>query len=324
MIDNKIIFRIGLASCVIAVLLLSSGISYAHSEKKIVLYLNYKNQQQSESLSLLNAYVIEGRAPDYSSQPKEGYKVQIVAYSRQILKSFMFDVPQGSLAMPGITKQYAGGTENDLKFTLDLPYFADAEIINIYNKNGNSILQIPIESFYVSGKNKNVIKINGYFIAIIIDDFEHPENSRAETYLDVEGKKYYLTIVNPTNARPGDFVHVKGIMIGDRIIAEEVIKTDEKPVKVNENQQIEQSKQSLYKYRNKIPNVSLVLALIIIILLLLKLSKRKTKLDDIDSELDSYIKDSLKKGFTKQQIRKALMKNDYTTSEIDKAFKEAK
>src|SRR3989344_2897161 len=324
MIDNKIISKIGLISCIIAILLISLGISYAQSSKKIVLNLNYKNTQSGESLSLANAYVIDGSAPDYSSQPKEGYRLEIVSLNKQVLKKIIFVVPTGSLDMPGFAGQHIEGTADDLRFSIDIPYFPDAEIINIYDKNNVKVLGIPIESFYSGGKNKITFEASGYFEVIFIDDFDHPENSRTETYLDVEGKKYALKVLNPTDARPGDYVKVKGLMVGDTIVAESIEKTNEPqetmPSETNAGQEIAQ--------KNK-PNISWVYVALPIIVILgflvnvevkrkkeNRLLMQKKKGQNIDA-MRKYINDNLQRGFSKDKIKSALSKNNYSNDEIE-------
>ncbi len=120
------------------------------SNKVYEINLNYKRQASLETLSFVNMQTAEGIAPDYSSQPVEGYSLEIISLDNQVLKSIKFAIPSGAVAFSGISNN-AQGSADDFMFALTVPYFSNAKQINIRDKNGKLILQIPLTSVPKSG-----------------------------------------------------------------------------------------------------------------------------------------------------------------------------
>ncbi|MEK6967245.1 MAG: hypothetical protein AABX51_01290 [Nanoarchaeota archaeon] len=180
-----------------------------------LLSLNYKKLPSAESLSLINLQIADGSAADPSSQPANGYLLDISSPDGQILSSAKFIVPVGAVMLNGLTQEQVQGSVDDLNFTISVPYFSNAGLITIYDKSGaNKILEIPI---------------------------------------DTPGKSIW-------------------------------------------------------------PYIAGLLLLVLAILLSVRFRKKA-------NPLRNYVAANLKKGYTKEQIRNALLKNGYSNKEIEKAFR---
>ena len=69
--------------------------------------------------------------------------------------------------------------------------------------------------------------------------------------------------------------------------------------------------------------IAVALAAVVLVSLLLVMRSKKSLYGKTrySPKLRSYIISNLKKGYTKQQIRNALLKNKYTSKEIEDAFR---
>ena len=104
--------------------------------------LNYKKLQSGSSLSLVGIQKTKGSVTDYTTTSANAYKLEVISSDNQVQKSMKFVVPIG--AVLGLSHAKAQGTANNLDFTISVPYFKNANLINIYNKDNNKVLEIPL------------------------------------------------------------------------------------------------------------------------------------------------------------------------------------
>ena len=116
----------------------------AQEEQVYDITLNYKKTISSDSLSLVGVTTHKGIVLDYKLNPPNFYTLKILSSDDELLKSMKFVVPIG--AVMGLSYDRAQGTPEDLTFTISVPYFKNANLINIYDKDNNKILEIPLSS----------------------------------------------------------------------------------------------------------------------------------------------------------------------------------
>ena len=212
---NKAMFCILL---MIGIVLFALFAAAQETGKVYLISLNYKKVQSAESLNLIGFQIADGSAPDSTSQPANGYLLEISSDDGQILSSRKFIVPVGAIMLPGLTQEVVQGSLEDLNFTISAPYFSDARLITIYDKSGTfKILEIPID--------------------------------------------------NGSGMLPKSWMYT-----------------------------------------------AVLLVLILAVLVFIQLRKKA-------SPLRGYVKDNLRKGYTKEQIRNSLLKNNYSREEIERALR---
>ncbi len=124
--------------------LVFAGIVFgAESSRVFVLRLNYDNGR----IALYDKSVVFGYAPDRKII-EEGYKIEL-ASKNEIIYSTRFEIPLIEILeysdletgeMRGEIKKY-----NNLNFTVVVPYYEDAEIVNVYNQKEFKIIEEKIE-----------------------------------------------------------------------------------------------------------------------------------------------------------------------------------
>ena len=294
-------------------LLLSAKFIAAQETGKIyVLTLNYEKHQFGDTLSFVDIHEARGSTLDYGTQHALGYKLDVVSIiDNQILKSMKFSVPPTE--------------DNTLAYTIYIPYFTNGKLINIYDKDNNKILEIPLI-------NKPVTEIEGEIEVFHSDDFEHPENSRFFFYLRTGTKRYELESDKQLPViLSGTPIKVKGRVLDNKILVEEFnIKSLEEETS-QEAVSIPIDEKSPPEIRKKFNlnwvYLSAPILLIIGFLSYLEIKRIKshkelmlTKQQQNRITLRNYVVNNLRKGYTKKQIRNALIKNNYTSQEIEEAF----
>ena len=125
----------------IGIIFLNSVIA-AESSKVFVLKFNY----DKGNLALLEKKVLYGYAPDRKTI-EEGYKIEL-ASKNEIIYSAKFEIPQIELLeysdletgeIFGEVKKY-----DNLNFTVVVPYYEDADVINVYNPKEFKIVEEKI------------------------------------------------------------------------------------------------------------------------------------------------------------------------------------
>lgn len=203
----------------LTLLFLAISAAAQENDKVYVLTLNYKKLLSSESLSLIKLQIADSPAPDYSLQPVEGYILEIVSDGNKILKSTKFSVPTGAVMLKGFTNEDAQGNQYNMDFTITAPYFSNAKLINIYDKNNiNKILEIPIQSqpeaLQVKEETKTMSKPNlnwlyiaaPIFLVISLLAYVEIERKKGRAELSRERQQHNVTtLINyaTTNLRKG-------------------------------------------------------------------------------------------------------------------------
>ena len=180
------------------------------------------------------------------------------------------------------------------------------------------------------------VDLTGQLEVLHADDFQHPENSRYIFYLNVDGQRYELVsnkelpvVVSGTKA------NVKGRLQDGKIIVESFNVKPNAPALSQEEAAIiaagEQENSVEPETRSfgiKWPYIIAPLALIVLFLGYLEIKRlqdhnqltQKRALQK-SGELRNYAITNLRKGYSKEQIRNALVKNNYTNQEIEGVFK---
>ncbi len=111
-------------------LLFFTALSSAQETNRIyIVALNYKRVMFAESLSLVN--IDTSKSPqDYGYSAGKDFKLEIISSDNQVLKTLEFNVPKEN---------------NNLNFSISVPYFQNAKIMNIYDKDKNKVLEIPLK-----------------------------------------------------------------------------------------------------------------------------------------------------------------------------------
>ena len=297
-----------------AFLLLLTPATAQEAGKIYVINLNYKEEQPIETLSVVNAYLTQGNAIDYG-EPTAGYRLDIISQNNEVLKSIKFSVPIGAVVLKGLTSENVDGSPKNLNFTIYTPYFTDGKFIRMYDKNNAQIAELPVQLAYGLGATETM---EGELEVIHADDFENPQNSRYFFYLNTGRQRYELeSFQKIPPVRSGVPISVRGKLVGDKIIVEEMsVKPDVGQAGIVPNEI------SLQKFETK-PKVNLKFAYagIALIVLVIAISLVHYRNKTGASNIRNYIIANLKKGYSKEQIRKALSKSGYSIKEIDESFR---
>lgn len=167
-----------------------------------IINLNYKEVMFAKLLSLVDIRLAKGSVQDYSLGTAD-YRLDLVSKDNQILKTIKFNLPLEN--------------SKDFNFTITIPYFNNGKLINIYDKNNNKVLEIPI----TQDLGLPSMEIEGELVVHHVDDFKNPENSRYDFFL-IAGKKRYelksdkqLPIV-----KSGTLAKVKGKISNNTVLVE--------------------------------------------------------------------------------------------------------
>lgn len=123
-------------------LLIASAVSAQVAGKIDLVQMNYKKEGASDKLTLLNLYSGKGTPADYG-RPALSYKLEIISSDNEVLRIVLFKVPAQALLFKGLADDVKG-TSSDLNFTLYLPYFENAVLMNIYDTSGRKVLSVPV------------------------------------------------------------------------------------------------------------------------------------------------------------------------------------
>jgi len=230
-----------------AISILLATLANSQSQNNVyIIRLNYKSELLSQKLSLIESYPSQGAPVDYGN-PLLGYNLEIVSYDNKVMMSLRFKVPAQAVLFKGLTNDVKGNS-NDFNFTLYVPYFENADVINIYDSKNNRILAVPVK---------------------------HSQDSLPE-------------------------------------------KADVQQAFSDSQQKI--SLNWIY--------LSLPILLVIIFLMYHEISRKGIYREMMNlrkqhniTALRNYAATTLRKGYTKQQIRNALVKNNYSKEEIEEAFR---
>ena len=282
-----------------------------------VVNLNYKKTPSGEFLNLINSYITQGQAVNYR-EPTTGYRLDILSDS-SLLKSTRFSVPFGAVMLKGMTRDNAQGTPDDLNFTIYVSYYEESKRIDIYDKFNNKVLEILVKQFNNLGESAS---LEGKLEVIHSDDFENPQNSRYFFYLNTGSGRYELESAEQLPVvRSGVPVLATGKITGNKIILESLsLKPEEK--------KLGQVKSSEKYFNFEWAYIILPLALIFGLLVFVEVKRQKDHQNLLEKKnlhdsvaLKQYVNSSLSKGFSKDNIRNALLKNSYKQKEIEDAFK---
>ena len=204
------------------------------------------------------------------------------------------------------------------------------------------ILNLIVLSSAASAQNfDSHIDLNGKLEVLHADDFQHPENSKYIFYLNVDGKRYELQSGKQLPVvLSGTLANVKGKIDGNKIIVDslaiqQTVNNAAPALSVQEQQVLNENPK---ENKNILSGLKLSwhygIIPLIGILAFLAYVETKRKIDharllvkhrDNKAELlRNYIQNYLKKGYSKEQIRNALVKYSYAPNDIEEAFKEIK
>ncbi len=138
----------------------------AAPEKIYVVNLNY----DKEKISLIKVYVKLGYAPGRKIQPEEGYRCEVISFKGEKLDSFKFMPPTRWFYdyIDPETGELAGGIREVevVDFTLVIPYFPGGKRIDLYNPQGEKILEIDVSQFAEVQEEFDILPI--VILALII------------------------------------------------------------------------------------------------------------------------------------------------------------
>ena len=165
-------------------------------------------------------------------------------------------------------------------------------------------------------------EIEGQLEVLHTDDFENPSNSGYVFYLRVGQQRYELQsdeqLPLVTSGTPAK---VKGRIEGNKIIVENfALKGDEfEKLGAGLGSQAKETSEKAGLSKMYLTGA----AIVIVIFLLYIILKRRARAGSLkqDAALRNYIAANLRKGYPKQQIRNALLKDGYTNQEIEEAFR---
>ena len=138
----KISKRIKSAMIILIVLILFDSVIAAETSRVFVLKFNY----DKGSLALLDKKTEYGYSPDRKTI-EDGYKIEL-ASGNEIIYSAKFEIPIIEILeysdletgeVIGEAKKY-----DSLNFTVVVPYYEDAEIVNVYNLKDFKIIEKKI------------------------------------------------------------------------------------------------------------------------------------------------------------------------------------
>ena len=310
--------KLGVA--LLAGLLIFTTLAFAQTLETYQIYFNYKNTEFGESLSIINLTKIAEPSPDYSSQPDTGYRLEFMDKSGAILKLIRFNAPKAGAKFKGVSERDIIGNDNDMNFSMNVPFVRNAHLLRIYNKNNIKIIDIPLDIINKINPGQKSMEVIGVLEVYHSDNFDNPQNSRGYYTLRTEDDKRYSLIPFGTfpNAKSGYTLKVTGKFAGGSIVAErtEIVNTPEEISEPN--------KSGGYPFYDWLNGLGILwvygLSIItIIFIVLMYIRKSNGKMRALD--LQQYIKSNLKKGFSKEKIRNALIKNNYKNHEIEEAFR---
>ena len=202
---------------ILNLILFSIDVIAQADENIFIITLNYKKQLFVESLSLVDVSATKGSLQESPFEPVVGYKLEMLSFNKEVLKLKKFSIPTAAVMLKGFGNINAQGSADDLNFTISVPYFDNAKLINIYDKDNNKVLEIPLSI----ASNLSTIEIEGELEVYHSDDFEDPENSRFDFYL-ISGDKRYL--LESDKQLPvvlsGTLAKVKGKILDNKILVE--------------------------------------------------------------------------------------------------------
>ncbi|MBI2653137.1 hypothetical protein HYX00_06735 [Candidatus Woesearchaeota archaeon] len=134
---NILAFYVFLA---IAALFFAVAVSAQESRDIYVLTLNYKTQ--TDSLSLIEIKKSNGVAPNYDTGDASAYRLDIVSSDDKALKSIKFSPTTKERFFIGPSNK----NEDNVNFVISVPYYSNARVINIYDKNNKKVLEIPLKA----------------------------------------------------------------------------------------------------------------------------------------------------------------------------------
>lgn len=135
--------------CLLTLFLFFTGVlgSVAAAENELyTLSLHYDKGKLSlnKEISLSTGY-----APDKKTQPKEGYRSEVLSFNDDVLYSLLFEVPNKECydSIDIETGQWSGECVEVDKtdFILSLPYFENGKVIDIYDMDNEKVLSVSIE-----------------------------------------------------------------------------------------------------------------------------------------------------------------------------------
>ena len=288
---------------IIAIILFSNMLVFAQEIDRVyVINLNYKKQANAEFLNLINSYVTQGYPVNYG-EPTKGYRIDILSDANKTLYSIKFSVPVGAVSLSGLTKDKVKGTPDNLNFTIYVPYLKNAKGMHVYDKYNNKVLEIPAQQFFNLGESKS---FEGELRVI------YGDNTGYVFFLNTGTNLYEL---KSSEALPvswsGSNVAAEGRVLENKLIIESI---SLKSLENASNQPLKYDKLLLNWISITIYG-ALILVIVAIFLLYRVIRRGST------NNLRLYVLDNLKKGFSKEQIRKALVKADYANKEIEQAFR---
>ena len=173
--------------------------------------------------------------------------------------------------------------------------------------------------------NAQAAEIEGQLEVLHIDDFENPSNSGYVFYLRVGQQRYELQSDKQlplfTSGTPAK---VKGRIEGNKIIVENFALKDDKFEEFGTGleTQAKETPEKAGLSKMYLTGAAIVIAIFLLYIIL----KRRARAGSLkqDAALRNYIATNLRKGYAKQQIRNALLKDGYSNQEIEEAFRRAR
>ncbi|MBI1934828.1 hypothetical protein HYS31_00150 [Candidatus Woesearchaeota archaeon] len=325
------------------------------SEKIYFLYLEY----DKGTLELKDVYLITGYST--ISDKILPYKLELLSIDKEILYKGYFDIPNKLIALPPLEPgEKSGAVELDnLNFSISLPYYKKGNVIKII-KDDRELLSIDVSKFSMycgdsicqSDENSqncphdciitnisiSTQKVNaqpGYFTGELeVLQYDSSTGSGYLYYLKTSDSRYKIESngqLPPFTS--GSLVTLRGTIQGNTIfvdasdsqsaqIVSQDIKFKDLPV----------SGPASSESASKIKFTWLYFTFPVFVLLgffLYHEIERKKGHSDIREQkrqhllsgLRNYAASNIKKGYKKEQIKDALIKNNYSENDVDEAFK---
>lgn len=212
-----------------------------------------------------------------------------------------FMVKTVSFENTDIKRVYYNMSENK-NYLIYIPYNKNTARIEMYNPKNSKIMDIDVSSFADTCGNKICEPYESYEIC----PNDCPSGSK-DDFCD----KVNDGICDPDCSLKTD--------------ADCIEKEDNETVAIQNIKEQEEKQQKQAEFTEKVeePNYLIwalpIFGIVVFILLLLFIKKRKE--NQIINSLKLYINDSIKRGFTLQQIKDALFREGYSQKEVDKAIK---
>lgn len=202
----------------------------------------------------------------------------------------------------------------------------------IQNKFGYcALIALLICLSIASGQQPSEIAdLTGELEILHADDFEHPENSKYIFYLVTDSQRYELVsekqlpvVVSGTQANVKGRLHEGKIMVEEFNVQPASTALSEEEQLILEEESGAKSKLNLIWLYAGAP-IAIILALLVYI----ELKRKKDHSQLIQQKkqhnmlvLRNYVASNLRKGYTKEQIRNALVRYNYSKEEIEEAFR---